>query len=88
MGLLLVGVLLHESHEENEKDGSGGDADDDRDDHEVPAHLSDHDDVSIPHCHLRDHLKVDAGNEVVEIWIDSSDSGQKYPSTSMRTRGR
>ena len=70
MGLLFVGVLLHEPHEEDEEDGCGGDSDDDGDDHEDPSEGGDYDYVPVADGDLGDYLVVYTSNEVVEVGVD------------------
>ena len=88
MGLLFVGVLFHEPHEEDEQNGGSGDADDDGDDHEDPSQTCNDHYVSIADCNLGDDLVVDAGDEVVEIGVDGAEWGEGYPSMSRSCRGR
>jgi hypothetical protein len=70
VGLLLAGILLHESHEEDEQDGGGGDSDDDGDHHDSPSDFRAHSYVPVAHSHLGDDLVVEAGDEGIEFGID------------------
>jgi hypothetical protein len=87
MRLFLVGVLLHELHEEDEENGGRGDTNDDGDHHEAAAEGGDNDDVAVAHCDLRHNLVVDACDEVVEVFVDVAGLGGKYPSMSSSCRG-
>jgi hypothetical protein len=78
VAFLFIGVLLHESHEEDEEDGGGGDADDDGEHHDGPADVGADRDIAVPHCDLRDHLVVEAGDEAVQLGVHLAKSKKVY----------